>query len=199
MREENTRKRGGGKRRLKQQQHHPQQQKHYYHHYRNKCVCVCVCVCVVFVCVCVCVCVCVVGWWGQGFCNSERMRFLAMWCMLHDFSLARRQRIWKYVLNWTVIAHMLVVVRQTIMMTMTWNDVCNITLHPSGQNTELKCCPFKACSRSVYSHTCYAYYQGFLPCLFLPSGPFTCIFSKPLSIFPVLAVANTWFLCRPAD
>ena len=24
----------------------------------------------------------------------------------------------------------------------------------------------------------FAYCQGFLPCLFLPSGPFTCIFSK---------------------
>ena len=31
-----------------------------------------------------------------------------------------------------------------------------------------------------------------------PSSPFTCIFSKPLPIFPVLAVANTWFLCRLA-
>ena len=26
---------------------------------------------------------------------------------------------------------------------------------------------------------------------FYPSGPFTCIFPKPLQIFPVLAVANT--------
>ena len=39
---------------------------------------------------------------------------------------------------------------------------------PSGENTELKRSPFKAWSRSVYSHTCYAYCQGFLPCLFLP-------------------------------
>ena len=40
---------------------------------------------------------------------------------------------------------------------------------PSGENTELQLSPFKACSRSVYSHhTCYAYCQGFLPCLFLP-------------------------------
>ena len=31
---------------------------------------------------------------------------------------------------------------------------------------------------------------------FYPSGPFTCIFSKPLLIFPVLAVANTWGLHR---
>ena len=32
-----------------------------------------------------------------------------------------------------------------------------------------------------------------------PCGPFTCIFSKLLPIFPVLDVANTWFLCRPAE
>ena len=38
---------------------------------------------------------------------------------------------------------------------------------PSGENTELKRSPFKAWSRSVYSHTCYAHCQGFLPCLFL--------------------------------
>ena len=38
---------------------------------------------------------------------------------------------------------------------------------PSGENTELKHSPFKAWSRSVYSHTCYAYCQGFLSCLFL--------------------------------
>ena len=38
---------------------------------------------------------------------------------------------------------------------------------PSGENTELKRCPFKAWSRPVYSHTCYAYCQEFLP-LFLP-------------------------------
>ena len=70
---------------------------------------------------------------------------------------------------------------------------------PSGENTELKRSPFKAWSGSVYSHTCYAYCQRFLPCLLLPSGPFTYIFPKPLPIFHVLAVANTWFLCRPAD
>ena len=34
---------------------------------------------------------------------------------------------------------------------------------------------------------------------FYISGPFTCIFSKLLPIFPVLVVAHTWFLCRPAE
>ena len=39
---------------------------------------------------------------------------------------------------------------------------------PSSETKELKRSLFKAWSRSVYSRTCYAYCQGFLPCLFLP-------------------------------
>ena len=39
---------------------------------------------------------------------------------------------------------------------------------PSGENIELKRSPIKAWSRSVYSHTCYAYCKDFLPRLFLP-------------------------------
>ena len=35
---------------------------------------------------------------------------------------------------------------------------------PSVENTELEGSPFKAWGRSVYSHTCYAYCQRFLPC-----------------------------------
>ena len=54
---------------------------------------------------------------------------------------------------------------------------------PSVENTEIKRSPFKIWSRSVYRHMCYAYCQGFLPCLFIVSGPFTCIFSKPPPIF----------------
>ena len=53
---------------------------------------------------------------------------------------------------------------------------------PSGENTKLKRSPFKAWCRSVCSHTCYAYCQEFLP-YFYPSGPFTCIFPKPLQMF----------------
>ena len=34
---------------------------------------------------------------------------------------------------------------------------------------------------------------------FYPSGQFTSIFPKPLPISPVLAVASTWFLCRPTE
>ena len=57
---------------------------------------------------------------------------------------------------------------------------------PSGEKTELKRSPFKAWSRSVYSHTCYAYCQGFLP-YFYTFGPFTCIFS--------LQNLSRFFLC----
>ena len=58
----------------------------------------------------------------------------------------------------------------------------------SGENTELKRSPFQAWSRSVYSHTCYAYCQGFLPCLFLPFQSIHLHFFQNLSqFFPVLA------------
>ena len=63
---------------------------------------------------------------------------------------------------------------------------------PSGETTELKRSPFKARSRSVYSHSCYAYFQKFLPCLFLPFRSIHLHFFQNLSrFFPVLAVANT--------
>ena len=41
--------------------------------------------------------------------------------------------------------------------------------------------------------------RDFFLAYFYPSGPFICIFPKPLPISPVLAVTNTWFLCRPAE
>ena len=44
---------------------------------------------------------------------------------------------------------------------------------PSGENTELERPPFKAWSRSGYSHTCYAYCQECLLAYFYPSIPFT--------------------------
>ena len=54
---------------------------------------------------------------------------------------------------------------------------------PSGENTELKRSSFKAWSRSVNSHTCYAYCQGFLPCLFLPFRSIHLHFFQNLSQF----------------
>ena len=59
---------------------------------------------------------------------------------------------------------------------------------PSGENTELKRSTFQAWSRSVYSHTCYAFCPGFLPCLFLPFQSIHLHFFQNLSqFFPVLA------------
>ena len=57
---------------------------------------------------------------------------------------------------------------------------------PSGENTELKRSPFKAWSRSVYSHTCYAYCQGFLSFLLISTLPVhsPAFFPKFLPIFP---------------
>ena len=54
---------------------------------------------------------------------------------------------------------------------------------PSGKNTELKRSPFTAWCRSVCSHTCYAYCQGFLPCLFLPFQSIHLHFFQNLSQF----------------
>ena len=55
---------------------------------------------------------------------------------------------------------------------------------PPGENTELKRFPFKAWSKSVYSHTCYAYCQGsFLLISTLPVHS-SAFFPKPLPIFP---------------
>ena len=59
---------------------------------------------------------------------------------------------------------------------------------PSGENTELKRTPFQAWSRSVYSHICYAYCQGVLPCLFLPIQSIHMhFFQNHSQFFPVLA------------
>ena len=54
---------------------------------------------------------------------------------------------------------------------------------PSGENTELKRSPFIAWSRSVYSHTCYAYCQGFRPYLCLPFRSVHLHFFQNLSQF----------------
>ena len=68
-----------------------------------------------------------------------------------------------------------------------------------GENTELKHSPFRAWSRSVYSHTCCAYCQGFLP-YFYRSCLSTCIFFQNLSrFFPALAVANTGSCVGPQN
>ena len=45
---------------------------------------------------------------------------------------------------------------------------CGCRNKSSGEKQSLNVPHFKAWSRSVYSHTCHAYCQGLLPCLFLP-------------------------------
>ena len=62
---------------------------------------------------------------------------------------------------------------------------------PSDENTEPNRSPFKAWSRSVYGHTCYTYFQGFLSSLFLPFQSIHLHFFQNLSrSFPVLAFAD---------
>ena len=71
---------------------------------------------------------------------------------------------------------------------------------PSGENTELKRSPLKAWSRSVYSHTCFAYCQEFLPCLFLPFRSIHLhFFQNLLRFFPALAAANTGSCVGPQN
>ena len=53
----------------------------------------------------------------------------------------------------------------------------------SGESTELKRSPIKAWSRSVSSHTCYAYYQEFSPRFFLPFQSIHLHFFQNLSRF----------------
>ena len=72
-----------------------------------------------------------------------------------------------------------------------WGAADAETKVPSGENTELKRSSFKVWRRSVFSHTCYAYCQGFLLCLFLPFRSIHLhFFPKPLPISAVLAVAT---------
>ena len=70
---------------------------------------------------------------------------------------------------------------------------------PSVENTKLKGSPFTAWSKSVYSHTCYTYCQGFLPCWFVPFGPFICIFPETSPEFVLCQLSWHWFLCAPAE
>ena len=71
---------------------------------------------------------------------------------------------------------------------------------PSVENTELKRSPFKAWSRSVYSHTCYTYCQRFIPCIFLPFRSIHLHFFQNLSQF-FSCVGCGWhrFLCGSAE
>ena len=71
---------------------------------------------------------------------------------------------------------------------------------PSGENTELNVLPLKpGVGQYIAIHATLTARDFFLA-YFYTSSQFTCIFFQILSrFFPVLAVANTWFLCRPAE
>ena len=82
----------------------------------------------------------------------------------------------------------------------TVSSFCPFTLTGFGENTELKRSPFQAWSGSVYSHTCYAYCQGFLLCLFPPFQSTHLHFFQNFSrFFPVLAAANTGSCVGPQN
>ena len=81
-----------------------------------------------------------------------------------------------------------------------WGDADAEIKVPSNENTELKCSPFKAWSKSVHSHTCYTYCQEFLPCLFLPFQSIHLHFFQSLSrFFLAMDVANTGSCVGPQN
>ena len=58
---------------------------------------------------------------------------------------------------------MMMIISMMTTMTPQWGAADAEIKRPSGQNPELRGSPFKAWNKSVYSPTCYAYCQGFLP------------------------------------
>ena len=60
---------------------------------------------------------------------------------------------------------------------------CTHYVQVSGTSTFVQLSPFKAWSRSVCSHTCYACCQGFIPYLFLPLRSIHLHFFQNLSWF----------------
>ena len=98
--------------------------------------------------------------------------------VLHTLPLASlTTALWTLLLAfWKIVIHTLYAIPQ-------WGAADAEIKVLFGENTELKRFSFKAWSLSVYSHTCYAYCQGFLLYLFYHSGPFTCIFFQNLPRF----------------
>ena len=109
---------------------------------------------------------------------------LVWWCFMMRQCVMRK--------SWFTIFNVKVTVRACIIRTPQWGAADAEIKVQSGENAELKRAPFKACSRSVYSHTCYTYCQGFLPYLFLPFRSIHLHFFQDVSrFFSVLAVADT--------
>ena len=121
--------------------------------------------------------------------------------VLHTIN-RRRKKSWQWVMQSMIIT--VVTIRKLAWslstVTLQWGAANAEIKVPSGENTELKRSLFKVWSRSVYSHTCYAYCQEFLPRLFLPFRSIHLHFFQNLSLFfPVLAVANTGSCVGPQN
>ena len=85
-----------------------------------------------------------------------------------------------------------------------WKSLCTVQLPhgDTGRVEGLVCAQVDAAS--LYDHetehllkNSIYYYSSLLLSTLLVHSP--AFFPKPLLIFPVLVVANTWFLCRPAE
>ena len=98
-------------------------------------------------------------------------RFCLLWCKWKEMIDVNRKRF--CLLFWTVYSSTFF-----LLIAPQWGAADTEIKVPSGENTELKRSPFKAWSRSIYSHACYAYFLGFLPCLFLPFQSIHLHFSK---------------------
>ena len=71
---------------------------------------------------------------------------------------------------------------------------------PFGENTELKyVLPLKSGVGQYIDIYATLTARDFFLAYFYPSSHSPAFFLKSLQIFRVLAVVNTWLLCRPAD
>ena len=98
-------------------------------------------------------------------CDAEKLVH-CVWCQGHSEGLCN-QNIYKQNMTISVVSFKVLASLQPDLAP-PWGAADTEVKIPSVDNTELKGSPFEAWSRSAYSHTCYGYCQGFLPCLILP-------------------------------
>ena len=80
------------------------------------------------------------------------------------------------------------------------NGITSLQLWPrSGETQSLNILPFKPGGGQYIAIHAALTARDFLLAYFYLSSQFTLFFPKPLPIFPMLAVANTQFLCRPTE
>ena len=127
-----------------------------------------------------------------GFC-------LNLWFGAQSWHLDPEQRLVVLSASWLMRFLCLLVVGR-VWYTPQWGAADAEIKVPSGENTEFERSPFIAWSRSIYSHTCYAYCQGFLPRLLLPFQSIHLHFFQNLfRFFPVLALPNTGSCVGPQN